>query len=196
MKDILAFMNQNQGAIIALLTAIMVVVNIFLWRANHKQLKQLKKQWKESQNPHLSVGIVSIGQVIYLEVVNIGYSTAVKTKFTFDAEILKKQDHPQCNDNKKYLEELSFYGINVIKTRPIYIPTFLKYADFPENDVKILVRYQDIMGETFGPYDITLNKRSYLELEYQDDLEKQKSKSRLSIAYSLEELLKTVNKQS
>jgi len=148
MQQILETLNNNQGAIMVILTGFVVLSSLLSWIWSRKQLNQIKNQWKRSQEPCIIVGIEGMETNVYFSVVNTGNEPAINAKFTLDPDFIKNLNEPE--EKKQILRDFGNIGMNLIPNKTIHIPTYCIYNNIQHETLKLTVTYNSIHGDDYA----------------------------------------------
>lgn len=71
-------------AISSIVSLIMVIATFVTLRVNSKQLKEIKRQWKEEHRPNLQISLVVKNEHFLVCVSNVGNDLAINVKLKFN----------------------------------------------------------------------------------------------------------------
>lgn len=150
------WLNNNSGAIMALLTLVYVIATIVICIFNYKSAKATReqtiesiRQFEESNKAHIVPKIIEVeGEMLCLSIQNIGNSIADKVKISVNESWLKKLEtthtFPEvANSLRKLKKSFVFLTIDQSLCYGLCIPGN-GYDDFKkisETDLKINVKY-------------------------------------------------------
>jgi hypothetical protein len=167
-SELFEWLNQNQGALIVVLTLILVLVTIVYSIASVKLVRQMKKSndlvrdsndlsrealnqsiefEKHRNRPYVIFDLIAKNRCFYATIKNIGKQPAYDVKVTTNPDILR--------DKGNQKEKISFIEKEVPFLAPAReiedfidtTPSFLK--DYPDTTFCVEVSYKDSKGETY-----------------------------------------------
>lgn len=141
MEQIIAYLNDNSGAMTFLITAVYVVATIFICWANIQsanaskaQLEEMKGQFYSINRPIVSVEIVYLRRVFWaLRFTNHGTQTAFNTKIVLNSDFIESLNEPTfkkaVKNNNGKVRTIGvnqsydlFIGANGFRTRDSQVP--------------------------------------------------------------------------
>lgn len=143
------YLNQNQGAITALLTVVLIGINIAYCIINRSQVREMKTQWKKSQEPHITATIYGVNTFVYFKITNIGHEVATDLKLFIDDKIINCFSEFDPSGNRKKLHAFENHGIILLPGKTIYVPAYVKYSKIEEWTITLKCRYNSIGGDEF-----------------------------------------------
>lgn len=141
MKDILAFLNANEGALMVIITAIYVLATILICRANiisarasRAQLDEMRKQYEENNRPRIEVELIYERRLFYIvRFTNHGSLIAQNVKIQISQafidglpnvtsrKLLEKQKDKECIIGVGQHYDL-YIGGNELRENPNMVP--------------------------------------------------------------------------
>lgn len=141
MCKFIAFLNENSGALTAILTLVLATINYFQWRlANNLR--------KDANRPRVMADIVGINQVVHYKIINYGTTSAVNIKFNIDPKLINRK---QVGDSQRI--ELERWDENTISLLPngiAYISTKCLWNEIKEETISLTYSYEDIAGHKYS----------------------------------------------
>lgn len=178
----MSWLNDNQGALIALLTVLLVVINVIYCIINYRQFKLLKMQWMKTLQPQLAISLVKKYGQLYFKVINVSDSPAFNCRFILGDKM--KEVKPGFPNAVKFLD-LEKSGIGIAQRELIYIPTFYSYLQLKEIPVQLTCIYEDINGMEY-------KKRYNFDLKAHDLISYQ-NQYQLDYMNNVERIAKNIN---
>lgn len=104
-------------AISAIATLLMTIATFVTILYNRKQLKEIQRQWVETNGARLAFSIIASNGLLYLKIENVGNETAYNVKISINKTFLNKI---LVQDYKNFLCELCEKEICIPPKRVIY----------------------------------------------------------------------------
>jgi len=139
-----------------------IITGIALWQ-NHRQLKEIRRQWNANNRPHISANFTSYKKHIFLQIQNYGTVSAKDVEITLDQDYINNllskditnrfNDLTQCKFAILPNQSKYFFVCGKITTNPINVSGmniisawennewFNKYKDTP---LAITIKYSSI----------------------------------------------------
>ena len=93
----------NWTALSSIATAVMAIVTFITIYYNRKQIKEIQRQWNETNRARLAFSIVALNRFFYLKIENVGNETAYDVRISINASFLDKM---LIQDFKNFLYNL------------------------------------------------------------------------------------------
>ena len=184
MCKIIAFLNENSGALTAILTLVLATINYFQWRlANNLR--------KDANRPKVMADIVWINNVVHYKIINYGTTSAVNIKFNIDSKLINRK---QVGDPQRTeLERLGKDTISLLPNGIAYISTKCLWNEIKEETISFAYNYEDIAGRKYSDtYKFRLSNLDLIGDKNHYELEDRQMKK--DIANSLKLIAKNLHK--
>ena len=100
--------NIDWTAVSSIVLLIMVVATFVTLWVNGRQLKEMKRQWKEEHRPNLQISIVVKNEYFLLCVSNVGNELATDVRFRFNEFFKERLFAKQLRDSFVEIEKISY----------------------------------------------------------------------------------------
>lgn len=116
MKEFICFLDQHEGSLMVLITAIYVLATILICRANvrsakaaQEQLAEAKRQYEEEKRPHITYEMIYENRTWYgMRFTNHGRRVATHVQVKFDPDFLSSLSKDSAIDRLNTLQKQEF----------------------------------------------------------------------------------------
>lgn len=135
------FLNENDGLVMALLTLVMVALNILQWRLTYKIQR-------DANRPKVMANVEGISQEVYYKLVNYGTTSAINVRVTIDARVINMKRKGDNLRNK--LERMEKGSISILPNSAVYIPTNELWENLSDDKLSLSYTYEGLDGTKYS----------------------------------------------